>query len=168
MHQGKACTLIDAHSLPDDSTIARREDLFTYHSWHAEQASVNFWQAAFSWTLFWKTILMGERGDPCWMDHIMTPVATSPFLGFLDISCGRFTWDFQMELVYRLGEDNVERAVAFRKDWNMRKADSIANATKLRLPDGSNLLETIEAHAPYGDPYTLAVPVRAAYLLLKT
>jgi hypothetical protein len=147
-----------------------REDIFPYHAWHNEQSEINFWQAAFSWTLYWRTVLMGEYGDPCWMDRIVTPVATSPMFGFLDISCGRFTWDFQIELAHRLVDGDVTRAVKFRKEWNARNGEAMEVAQSQRLPGGMSLIEALESHAPYGYPIdatVVAVPVRAAHALLK-
>lgn len=168
---GDSLTLVDMFSAADGAIERPRDDLFPYHAWYGEQASINFWEAAFSWTLFWRTVFLGESGDPCWMDNIMTPVPTTPLLGFLDISGGRVTWGFQLEMLYRLADDNLTRAVQFRKHWNARNNDAIEASVSLMLPNGASLLDTIEAHAPYGasrgDSTVPAVPVHAACLMLK-
>jgi hypothetical protein len=165
LRRGSASTLLDAHR--SNEPIRYRDDLFPYHTWHGEQATVTFWQAAFSWTLYWRTVLLGQSGDPCWMDRIMTPLSTPPFLGFLDVSCGRFAWDFQLELAYRLADDDGGRAIAFRKAWNAQQPEARRMAASISLADGHTLLETLCEHAPYGTNSVGAVPVRAAQLLVK-
>jgi len=166
LRQGDTQILLDA-CFPHGGPLIPRDDLFPYHAWHGEQSKVSFWQAAYSWTIFWQTVLLGEHGDPCWMDLIMSPLTTTSMLGFLDLSCGRFAWHFQLELAYRLADDNSVRATAFRKGWNRQSPDARMCANQLRLPDGSTLMEAIEAHHTYAHVAMNSVPVRAAHLLVK-
>ena len=164
-----AITLLAAVEQLSDAPIVPRGDLFHYHWWHDEQTAIDFWLAAYSWTLYWDAVLLGDRGDPAWMDQIMNPLPIPPMLGFLGISGGRIAWDFQLELTYRLGDGDRQRASAFRKGWTAQLPAAVARARSLVLPDGATLYETIERHSAYPFASCVAsVPIRAGHLLVKT
>ncbi len=137
-----------------------------YHRWFNNQLKLTFWQAAFSWSLYRGAVIAGPTGEQPWTYPLHHPLPTDPGLDFLELTGGYVHWGFQLELLYRMADDDLTRAQRFRREWNAGRLDAREQAKALTMPDGASLAEVlVNRQSPPVWGLALPPPVQPAVLL---
>ena len=145
-------------------------ELLSYASWLAAHHEAGFWTVAFGWSLYWDAVMYGTIAAPNWPTLLESPVLSDPFLPFLDLSNGYVHWDFQLEMIYRLCDDDPVGAKDFKKLWNAQHPHAAIIAEALRLPNDQSLAEVLKKRGrPGAWKAVREIPIAAvANIWLKT
>jgi hypothetical protein len=146
---------------------AHPQDWVPYDEWFNRQPAMDFWLTAFSWSVFWQAVYLGSGQLGNWSHIVENPLRPDPILGFLDVSNGYVQWDFQLEMLYRLCDNDTDAAQRFAMRWSAGHPEARDVAARLRLPDGEPLLEVLTNRARAGGWCGVtAVPVHVAARLV--